>query len=260
MDPTSPKPTIVFVPGAWHTPAHYEEMLDLLQNAGYPTKSINLPSVNATHPHRQTLAADVDAVRESLLKLVDQGKEVILLMHSYGGCPGGAAAKGLSRMERSRPGAVVGLLFLSAFLVQEGHSVVQTAGGKLNDWVIDQGDGQLNVRNPIEVFYHDVPTDKATEAASGIQIHALESMITPSPPTAWTDSAFHGRRGYVMTTQDRALPFLGQDIMLKLSGMEWALREIETSHSPFLSRPGELVDHVLSIIGCFETEAINTPR
>ncbi|PWY73011.1 alpha/beta-hydrolase [Aspergillus heteromorphus CBS 117.55] len=254
MDPisnTKPNPTIVFVPGAWHTPAPYKDMLELLQNAGYPIQSVSLPSVNGKYTERQTLAADVEAVRETLLRVVDQGKEVVLLMHSYGGCAGGAAAKGLSPVQRTGPGAVIGLVFLAAFLVQEGHSLVQTAGGKLDTWVVERGDGQLDVQDTIEVFYHDAPADKASQAASEIQLHSLESFTTPCPPTAWNDAAFDHRRGYIMTRQDRALPYIGQDMMLKLSGVEWVLREMETGHSPFLSNPEELVDHILSIIRSF---------
>lgn len=67
---------------------------DILHREGYQTESIQLPSVGSTDPANESVTKDVQAIREKmLLPLIDQGKEVVLLMHSYGGCPGGAAAK-----------------------------------------------------------------------------------------------------------------------------------------------------------------------
>lgn len=133
----STNPTIVLVPGCWHTAAHYKESLDLLQNAGYPTKNVHLPSLNSSDAPHQTVTADIDCVRETILPLIDQGENVILLMHSYGGCPGAAAAKGLSQAERPGLGAVIGLIFFAGYLVQAGHSVVQTAAEPI-PWLIDE--------------------------------------------------------------------------------------------------------------------------
>lgn len=135
---TNPKPAIVLAPGCWHVPAHYQELVDLLQKAGYSTEIASLPSLNPTDGLQQTIEADIDAVRQKLLAQVDQGKDVILLSHSYGGCPGGAAAKGLSRAERQPgSGAVIGLVWFAGYLVQETHSVVQTAGEPL-PWLTDE--------------------------------------------------------------------------------------------------------------------------
>lgn len=53
-------------------------------------------------------------------------------MHSYGGCPGGAAAKGLSKHERTstgRTGGVIGLVFIAAVLTDEGDSLISQFGG-----------------------------------------------------------------------------------------------------------------------------------
>jgi hypothetical protein len=141
LDPMSsfakPKPTIVLVPGCWHIPAHYQELIDLLQNAGHPIEFANLPSLNPIDAPRQTVTADIDAVRQKILSQVNQGNDVILLSHSYGGCAGGAAAKGLSPAERPDSGAVIGLVWFAGYLVQENHSVVQTAAEPL-PWVTDE--------------------------------------------------------------------------------------------------------------------------
>lgn len=135
------KPTILLVPGAWHTPAHYQPFLQRLQNAGYPTTSKQLPSVGATEPNKQTIAADTAFIREELLlPEIEQGKDVVLIMHSYGGCPGAAAAKGFSKAERTtagKTGGIVGLVFMCAFVADEGDSLRgKLPGNKLDPWNI----------------------------------------------------------------------------------------------------------------------------
>lgn len=130
------KPYIALVPGAWHSPVHYQELLNLFEKAGYPTKSIQLPSVGSADPNKESVAGDAAAIRENLLlPLIDNGKDVVLVMHSYGGCPGAAAAKGLSKVERKNNG-VIGLVFVAAFLAREGDSLLSALGGKFDPWVI----------------------------------------------------------------------------------------------------------------------------
>lgn len=54
-------------------------------------------------------------------------------MHSYGGVPGSAAAKGL-RLAESRQqglkGGVIGQAFVAAMVVKEGESLLSSFGGK----------------------------------------------------------------------------------------------------------------------------------
>lgn len=123
------------MPGAWHSPEQYAMLRDILHREGYQTESIQLPSVGSTDPANESVTKDVQAIREKmLLPLIDQGKEVVLLMHSYGGCPGGAAAKGLSKAVGER-GGIIGLIFLAAFLAREGDSL-KSVRGEFDPWVI----------------------------------------------------------------------------------------------------------------------------
>lgn len=129
----TPKPTILLVPGAWHTPAHYSTLLKLFESSSYPTTSSALPSVTSSTPLAVTVSTDIDFVRDTLiLPLLDAGKDVIVLSHSYGGFVGGAAAKGLSKSERAaegKEGGVVGLIFVAAFLGKEGQDLLGAVGG-----------------------------------------------------------------------------------------------------------------------------------
>ena len=71
---------------------------------------------------------DTAVVRKALQSLiVSEGKCVILVMHSYGGVAGTNAVSGLeatARMRNGEKGGVIHCLFLSAFLVPKGSSLI----------------------------------------------------------------------------------------------------------------------------------------
>jgi hypothetical protein len=135
-----PKPTIVIVPGAWHTPSHYGKLIKLLQASRYETISEKNPSCDASDGSTTTVDVDVSSIRNNILvPLINQGKDVVLVVHSYGGCPGGAAATGLSKGERTalnKIGGVIGLIYVAAFIAHEGESLLsKLPGQKFEPWM-----------------------------------------------------------------------------------------------------------------------------
>ena len=134
-------PVIVLVHGAWLTPIQYRELISLLSLSGYRTVIQQLPSVNSKDPDAQTVGTDTIFVRNNLLlPEIRAGREVVLLMHSYGGFPGPVAANGLSRQELSnqgKPGGIIGMIMLSAFVVLEGQSLLDKLIGKVySAWIL----------------------------------------------------------------------------------------------------------------------------
>ncbi|KAF2843361.1 alpha/beta-hydrolase [Patellaria atrata CBS 101060] len=252
-----PLPIVVLVPGAWHSPAHYALLIQMVENAGYTVVTAALPSLNSHDPANQSVARDSAYIRVALLEpQIDAGKEVLLVMHSYGGCPGAAAAKGLSvveRKERGEEGGVVGMVFLAAFVAGEGDSLKgKLPGGVYDSWVVENTQTkQLIVDNPQAVFYHDVEPELAQKVILELKTQAEPSLSSPSPSPAWPDKGFDGRRAYIQALQDRAIPFVAQDAMVKYSGVGWEVRQLDTSHSPFLSKPEELGDVVLELFRMF---------
>ncbi len=135
------KPVIAIVPAAWHAPIHYAGYADQLQHAGYDTVTQRLPSTGSSDPNVQSVAADADFIRMNMLMpSIDAGREVVLVMHSYSGGPGSMAAKGLSVPERraaGRPGGILGLIYICAFVAKKGQSLLDGSGGKFAPWVIE---------------------------------------------------------------------------------------------------------------------------
>ena len=126
-------PSFVIIPGGSQNPTHYGYLAHLLQSAGYPTFSALLPSVG--NSAKVTVEDDMAFIRDRMILpiLELEERDVILVMHSYSGVPGSAAALGLGKKERVAQGkkaGVIAQIFYTAFLKQEGDAVdLLTAGG-----------------------------------------------------------------------------------------------------------------------------------
>ncbi|MCJ1283374.1 hypothetical protein MMC26_002702 [Xylographa opegraphella] len=253
---SSPLPTILLVPGAWHSPGHYSAFLSALNAAGYPTICERNPSCDTASPYTTSTESDAAAIRKLILAQLEAGHDIVLAVHSYGGCPGGAAVHGLSKQERKaagQPGGVVGLIFICAFIAHDGQSLIgNLPDAKPVDWMILHPDGNFFPANPKAAFYADVPSPADSVAISQLRLQSATALDSPSPPPAWADAVFDGRRGYVFCTEDQAIPLAAQQAMVQNSGVEWAVRTMRAAHSPFLSDPGLLAALVAEFVRDFE--------
>lgn len=124
------KPTIVCVPGEWHTPKCYDDVFAALETHDYPTVGLPLPSVGAPTA-LPSFDEDVKAIKECLRTLVEEEeKDVVVVVHSYSGMPGTEAPAGLGKKEREAKGlkgGVVRLVYIMALAPAEGFA--PTAGG-----------------------------------------------------------------------------------------------------------------------------------
>jgi hypothetical protein len=65
---------------------------------------------------------DTALVHSTVSKLAEAGRDVVVVVHSYGGIPGSDAMKGLAREERSGKGlrGEVALVYIYAWMLQQG--------------------------------------------------------------------------------------------------------------------------------------------
>lgn len=99
MIPTMAIPTVVIVPGACQPPSLYAPFAKGLEAHSIPSIVIPTPSVGA-YPGLKDFSDDVGLIRDTVSKLIDEAKDFVVLMHSYGGIPGSAALKGLGKSTR----------------------------------------------------------------------------------------------------------------------------------------------------------------
>ena len=102
-------------------------------------------------------------------------------------------------------------------------------------------EGNLTVSEPKHAFYNDVSDELAQQAISELHDQTMYSFGTPSPPPAWKEPAYDGRRAYVKTLKDNAIPpETRQQRLLDLTEVEWDVKVMNCGHSPFLNYPEEL--------------------
>jgi len=197
------KPTIVCVPGAWHTPEIYSKVLDILSGHGYPTVGLPLPSAGASPPHAN-FDEDVKGIRDCLVKLVEEGKDVVLVTHSYTGMPGAEAPAGLGKKERQAAnlkGGVIRMVFIMAFAMPEGFA--PTAGGaQYPEWMkMDPENGIVTVQaeDAKKVFYNDFTPEEADAWASKLIPQSLGVYTSTTSHAAWR----HIPSTYVIGTEDK---------------------------------------------------------
>ena len=126
LDVNSENPTVVIVSGAYHSPFNFSRLIYALGASGYDVISSRNPSCNSADPRAESVEKDTAFIRNNLLTLLNLGKDVVLTMHSYGSIPGLAAAKGLSKAERSaagQPGGIISLFLITAIVLREGESL-----------------------------------------------------------------------------------------------------------------------------------------
>jgi pimeloyl-ACP methyl ester carboxylesterase len=142
------KPTFVFFPGAWHSTNFFDKIISRLKQLGYRCVAVHLPSVGRVPPTKD-LEEDIKIIRDTVLRELEAGRDVVTNAHSWSGIPMSSALHGLGKNARQQaglPGGVTKLTYVTAFLVPEGQSVLDTIGGLPPVWVVD------DVRVPMSRF------------------------------------------------------------------------------------------------------------
>ena len=126
-------PTVLLVTGASTTAHCYDLLIPLLQQAGYSTTAVTLPSCNPPNPEDCTAAAGgKELLEQHLLPLIDDGKDVVVFAHSFGATSLSGAAHHLSKSERTvegLSGGILGLIYISFALTPDGQSQFDYCGG-----------------------------------------------------------------------------------------------------------------------------------
>jgi pimeloyl-ACP methyl ester carboxylesterase len=233
------KPVIVLIPGAWHTAKCYYLLVPILESAGYKAKAVDLVSVGA-EPPTKSLDPDVQHIRNIIFPMIEQGKDVVVVMHSFGAVPGSSALKGLSKTDRSAQGltgGVVSLVYLCAWVIPEGQAVHDSGGGRGGKGGSRRlkFDGEyIHFLDPIPAFYHDCPQDVQTQAVKQLRHHSRATIFAPLTYAAYQ----HIPSTYLFCTNDEMMTIEKQRELVENSGIKFKMFECNASHSPFLSQPG----------------------
>lgn len=124
-------PSILLVHGAWHVVDYLQDLKTSLESRGHKVYLPQLPSTGGG-PHI-LLQDDVRVVRDILEAALAAGEEIVIAAHSYGGVVATEAVLAeYSKKYRSMTGARGGVLhaiYISAFLLMPGQSLIQCLMG-----------------------------------------------------------------------------------------------------------------------------------
>ncbi|WP_437335508.1 alpha/beta fold hydrolase [Sorangium sp. So ce394] len=223
--------SVVLVHGAWHSPACWSQVACRLLGAGLDVRAPALPSAGLDAARLGGLAADVEAVRAALAEV--PGKAVVVA-HSYGGLPVTEVA--------ARTGKVAHLVYLCAFQLGPGESLLSSIGGKEPPWCITSADGlTLQTADARNIFYNDCADEVAAVAEAALLPQARASFVQPLSAAAWQELP----STYVICERDNAIPVFAQEAMSQRARQ---VRRLDAGHSPFLSRPDDVVALVRDIV------------
>lgn len=145
------QPSLIFVPGAWHTPDCYTTVIEHLRktNPVYNCISVTLPSTIYEGIHSElSMQPDVDAIKTAIHKEINNGRILVVIAHSYGSL---VASEALAGIDPSR----ATLLIISGFLLDSGNSLLSSRNGAKSALWNVQGE-LVKANDPEHHFYHDV--------------------------------------------------------------------------------------------------------
>lgn len=226
-------PTIVLVPGAWHKVAQYAPLTTRLEQAGYEVVVVDYPSTGP-NPTNKNFDPDVKIIHESIAQLADQGKGILVVVHSAGGIVAGEAAKGLGKADRTKDGlagGIVRMVYICAFAATEGVSLYDATGGP-DPWHIIEG-GTVRSSQEKDIFYNKCSPEVAEEQIAKLELFAKGTFESRPTYAAWK----HIPCTYLVCENDHAIPLVAQEAMIAQEGANFDVVRCSADHSPFLCMP-----------------------
>jgi len=235
--------TFILIHGSWHSAWNWHKVTPLLERLGHSVFAIDLPGIGRDKTPIEQVTMEM--VTTKICGLIDsiEGK-VILVGHSKNGIM-------ISQVAEYRPDKIEKLIYLAAYLIPNGKTQreysMQDLQGVLKPYVAkheETNSTSLGYEIYKEGLYHDCE-QYITDLAKVLLSH--EPFITGVTPLHLTAENF-GRvpRFYIECTEDRAVtPYIQQKMYHDTPCKK--VYKLPTSHSPFFSKPVELVDTFIEI-------------
>jgi pimeloyl-ACP methyl ester carboxylesterase len=211
---------IILVPGSFSPPSFYTFVSKTLQEHGFHhVSSVGLLSAcrpdELRHPPAR-MSDDALYIREVVQHHITKGRDILLVMNSYGGFPGTQAIQGLrSGIESSAPGGregkVLGMIYLSSFLPRKGDSLRSVMGEYLFEPLKSGSKGEymmLPEGSGPGIFKDSEFTDeKAIEQwFERMTRHSSDSFDGEVGWDMWNEDGFQGKVAYVLGENDDVAP------------------------------------------------------
>ena len=217
--PTSPKPTVVLVHGAWADSSSWSPVMERLRKDGYPVRAIANPL--------QGLTSDTAYV-SSYLSAIDG--PVVLVGHSYGGAV-------ITNVAASDPD-VKALVYIAGFIPAKGETVGELAAKSsppiplVSTDVPGGAEVSIDPDHFREAFAGDVDRTTAANLAAAQRPANTKAVSDASVAEAYRNIPSWS----LITRQDKAIAPDLQRFMSKRAHAH--TEEVNASHAVMISRPG----------------------
>ena len=223
----------VLVHGAFHGAWCWDPLVAELEAKGHEVIAVDLPG----HGDDPTPDEDVTLAGASaaLCAVLRNGRPAILVSHSMGGVVCTQAASDC-------PEHVERLVYVTAYIPTSGERLADLAKFPENEG--DQVVPNMIVERPVATFPPEKAADVFYPLCTDEQAQAAAARLCPSPLSLFgTPLSLNGVQpppaAFVTCEQDRAVPIALQRMMLERRGCTDVL-ELDTDHSPFMSKTAEL--------------------
>ncbi|KAK5687792.1 hypothetical protein LTS12_028986 [Elasticomyces elasticus] len=208
----TPSPVLLFVPGAATYPSFYDDLKIHIQSSGIDFHTFKLATVDARQP-AASLQNDVDLVRSLLADFCDQGRDIFMMGHSYGGLPMTESARGFTQANRrkaGKEGGIVHLIYITALAPDVGESMESTnasqhgsEGPLIFNFMIDHGDyfGQ-DPEGSASVNFNALPREVAVAHGRKMALHSKLCFRVALTYAAYADIP----TSYIKVLRDNCLP------------------------------------------------------
>jgi len=255
------KPTILLIPGSFALPNFYDEVYEPIRAKGYDIRGLHKPSVglSAGEPRPgppPTMYDDAAYIAGEAEKLADEGKDVILVPHSYGGVPTSQSTKGLSKEERQKDGkkgGVVEIAYMTCLVPEVGRSakdvLMMVPPENLIDlpvletgWML-QNDHAASAK----IAFSDLPPEEGAAWVAKFPQHSAISFVNELTHAGYKDVAV----SYFLCERDRCITpdvqRAGIEMMEKASGRKVDVTSFQGDHCPMTLYPQDIANWILKV-------------
>ncbi|KAJ7797023.1 Alpha/Beta hydrolase protein [Mycena olivaceomarginata] len=248
------KPTIIVIPGSFSAISGYAAVIAEFEAHGYAVHGIELETVGRRAGKAPDMYADSAKVAALVSKLADEGKDVVLMPHSYGGIVALEASKGLAKSVRSKvgkTGGVARIVLVTAVAPLEGQTVKDLFGGAL-DFMKNEGGYLVRMDAPIAtaVGFSNLPAEEAQKWAATMEDHSAESFEQKLTYAAYKAIPIL----YLFCEDDKLmLPELQNKLIAglegEMGGQKVDRHSVKSGHAIHASQPKAMVAVVRKAIG-----------
>ncbi len=238
--------TFVLIHGSWHGGWCFDAVIALLEAKGHHVIAPDLPGMGGTKDALAAVTLEGWAAFAADLCRAAPQRPVVLAGHSRGGLV-------VSQAAEAAPEAIDALVYICAMMLPDGMSraefkALEQPNPDFDAMIIPVHDGVATLVDPLlapAVFAQLSPPDQVAAAMARL-------VAEPHPPRTTmmrTTAARWGSlpRTYIECSADRTIPPSSQRLMQQLVPGAKVVT-LDADHSPFLSRPAELVAALIGAI------------